>query len=116
MNWAERLTVEYARVHTHPFNIACHLVGIPVITTGCFLILLWVHPLAGLVCIAGGFAFNFAGHHREGSVPAFATRAWYSPLAGPFWWGRQIFTLARTGRPWSPPAPQAAPPRERHTA
>lgn len=113
MPWADRLMCEYGRVHTHPFNIACHLVGIPVITAGVLLILLWIQPGVGLACVVGGFAVTFTGHVREGSRPALATRAWYSPLAGPLWWGRQVVALARTARPWVPPAAPSAPSRER---
>lgn len=32
---------EYARIHRHPVNLACHTVGVPTVTLGILLLLLW---------------------------------------------------------------------------
>lgn len=48
------MLVGYASAHQHPFNVAVHLVGIPVIMLGVFI------PLAWLGFDAFGLRFNFA--------------------------------------------------------
>ncbi len=104
--WTDRLVQDFASRHRQPFNIVCHLVGMPVIAAGMCLILFWVDPLAGLFCMGGGFTVTFTGHLTEGSPPVLATPAWYASLGAPFWWGRHLISVALTGRLWrSAPLP-----------
>jgi len=71
----QRWIDQYERSHKHPFNRACHKVGIPVIalSVAAAPVLLvkpkwWRVPAAMFV---GGWALQFLGHAIEGRPPEF---------------------------------------------
>ncbi len=101
-SWAghsmERWVAEFAARHQKPFNIGCHLVGMPVIATGIVSLLFLRRPLRGLLCTAGGLSLTLSGHLSEGSHPAFASSSWYASFGAPLWWARHLLALARSGR------------------
>ncbi|TJZ75675.1 Mpo1-like protein [Chitiniphilus eburneus] len=84
-DWIER----YGHSHRHPFNRACHTVGIPLIVLSLPLALaaiwvdnLWLLPLTLFVL---GWVLQFAGHAVEGKPPEFF-KDWRFLLVGVRWW------------------------------
>jgi len=84
-DWVTR----YSRSHQHPVNLACHLIGIPMILGALVVALacivrpdLW--PIA-LLLFAGGWILQFVGHWFEGKPPEFLSD-WRFLLVGLKWW------------------------------
>jgi uncharacterized membrane protein YGL010W len=80
---------DYNRNHQHPFNRACHTIGIPMIVVSVVLGLasIGVHrlwPLA-LGLFIGGWVLQGIGHVVEGKPPAFF-RDWRFLFTGLSWW------------------------------
>ena len=86
----------YGQSHQHPFNQACHTIGIPLVTLSLALLLAapLVHGLwkPGLLLFGGGWFFQFLGHAVEGKPPEFF-RDWRFLLVGLRWWVAKV--LAR---------------------
>lgn len=82
--WSQ-LMKNYESDHQHPFNQACHTLGIPLIAAsipvGATLVGL---PLAASM-FSVGWAFQFAGHLAEGKKPSFVDDRRYL-LVGLLWW------------------------------
>jgi uncharacterized membrane protein YGL010W len=80
-----RLLREYKAAHAHPYNQACHKVGIPMILAS----LPVGATIVGLPLATGlfttGWAFQFAGHYFEGNDPAFFGDR-RNLLVGVLWW------------------------------
>ena len=80
---------EYSQSHRHPFNRACHLLGIPLIAlsiplfgAAVFVRGFWPVPL-GMFLV--GWLFQFVGHAVEGKPPEFF-RDWRFLFVGLRWW------------------------------
>lgn len=86
----ERALDEYDRDHSHPWNRALHLIGIPLITASIPAVFVsW--PLAvGL--FASGWGAQFAGHAIEGKKPSF-TRDRRFMAVGAVWYLRTMRRL-----------------------
>jgi len=61
------MLIGYAAAHQHPFNIAVHMIGIPVIMLGVFIALSWIRMDLGTISLNGAhiatfilFAFYFS--------------------------------------------------------
>lgn len=84
-DWIER----YERSHRHPLNRSCHLIGIPLILISipAAALALWTPglrvPASGL--FLAGWAFQFAGHAVEGTLPEFMGDPRFL-LVGVRWW------------------------------
>lgn len=87
-SWDERIAA-YGRSHRHPFNQACHLVGIPLIVAS--LPLAAAGSLAPSLLAAAaalfvlGWALQFVGHAVEGTAPEFLQDPSFL-LVGVRWW------------------------------
>ena len=83
----------YGRSHQHPFNQACHTVGIPLVALS--LLVLAAAPLvsglwkAGLLLFGVGWCFQFLGHAVEGKPPEFL-KDWRFLLVGLRWWAAKV--------------------------
>jgi uncharacterized membrane protein YGL010W len=89
--WSERLA-RYKLDHQHPWNQACHSVGIPLIAAsipvGATVIGL---PLAaGMFTV--GWGFQFAGHFFEGKKPSFVSDK-RAMVVGLLWWAEKARLL-----------------------
>jgi hypothetical protein len=52
--------------HRHPFNLAIHVIGIPMVVTG--VVLLFFQPWYwGVGCIVVGYVLQYIGHEVEGN-------------------------------------------------
>lgn len=85
---------EYSASHRHPFNLVCHLIGIPMITLSlplfipCLLTTFpWWIPTT---LFASGWTLQFAGHAVERKPPEFL-RDWRFFLIGFSWWVTKVF-------------------------
>jgi uncharacterized membrane protein YGL010W len=79
---------QYDHEHTHPINKLLHGTGIPLIFTGCILLLLrWQW---GLALFLLGWLLLFLGHRIEGNKPAFFQSPVYF-LAGPIWVAKEFW-------------------------
>lgn len=78
----------YHEKHRHPFNRACHYVGIPMILVS--LVAVFFHGPLGLGLFVGGWMLQFAGHAVEGNAPAFLRNPVYL-LVGPFYFLKRVF-------------------------
>lgn len=85
----EEWIAQYATSHQHPFNRACHTVGIPLIAISIplFLVAIFVHGLwpLPLALFVVGWIFQFLGHAVEGKPPEFF-KDWRFLLVGLRWW------------------------------
>ena len=86
---------EYAQAHQHPYNKACHHVGIPLIAISLLLIVpaIWVpslvFPALGLFVL--GWLLQFVGHYFEKKPPEFF-RDWRFLFVGLRWWIKETFS------------------------
>jgi uncharacterized membrane protein YGL010W len=80
---------QYSRSHQHPFNRACHTLGIPSIVASIVLLLASLQFPAlrswGWGLFAGGWLLQFLGHAVEGRPPEFF-RDWRFLFVGLRWW------------------------------
>ena len=87
----------YDHAHNHPANRALHMLAIPVGFSS--LIVVWFHPVLGLLLIPAAFALAWLGHLIEGNKPAFFSNPAHVFVA-PLWMVRRIFsTSPSTGSP-----------------
>ena len=95
----------YSASHQHPFNQACHLAGIPLITASLplgVLILIWpAWWLLPVSMFAVGWLLQFLGHFVERKPPEFF-RDWRFLLVGFNWW---LDKVGIRGRIQGPPQP-----------
>jgi hypothetical protein len=59
----------YDGAHNHPVNRALHMLAIPVGFSS--LIVVWFHPVIGLLLIPAAFVLAWIGHLIEGNKPEF---------------------------------------------
>lgn len=89
---------EYSASHRHPFNLVCHLIGIPLITLSLPLFpVAFLSPLSWMVpslLFIVGWTLQFAGHAVEGKPPEFL-RDWRYLLVGFSWWISKVFQRRR---------------------
>ncbi len=78
----------YDNAHTHPVNRALHMIAIPVGFSS--LVVVWFHPVIGVLLIPTAFALAWLGHLIEGNKPAFLTNPVHVFVA-PVWMARKIF-------------------------
>jgi hypothetical protein len=78
----------YDHAHNHPVNRALHMLAIPVGFSS--LIVVWFHPIIGILLIPLAFALAWIGHFIEGNKPAFLTNPAHVFVA-PLWMARRIF-------------------------
>jgi uncharacterized membrane protein YGL010W len=84
----------YDRAHNHPINRLLHAIAIPVGFSS--VIVVWFHPLIGVLLIPAAFALAWIGHLIEGNKPAFLSNPAHVFIA-PVWLARKL--LARvTGK------------------
>jgi len=80
---------QYEQSHQHPFNRACHTLGIPMIASSIplFVVALFARGLLRipLALFVAGWILQFAGHAAEGKPPEFF-RDWRFLLVGLRWW------------------------------
>jgi len=88
-----RLYGVYDSKHTHPVNIALHMIAIP-LGFSFFITMLLGHPWIGLAQIPAAFALAWIGHGIEGNVPAFLTNPTHVFVA-PVWMVRKITGRAK---------------------
>ncbi|MGE0352436.1 MAG: Mpo1-like protein [Gemmatimonadales bacterium] len=85
----EEWIAQYAASHQHPFNRACHTVGIPLIAISIplFAVAIFVHGLwpLPLALFVVGWIFQFLGHAVEGKPPEFF-KDWRFLFVGLRWW------------------------------
>jgi uncharacterized membrane protein YGL010W len=91
-SWDEWIRA-YGESHTHPMNLRCHTVGIPLIAgsiplfaAAIFWHRLWPLPAAMFVV---GWIFQFVGHAYEGKPPEFLTD-WRFVFVGLRWWAWKV--------------------------
>jgi hypothetical protein len=77
----------YDEKHTHPVNIALHMIAIPLGFSS--LITVWKHPWIALAQIPAAFGLAWIGHAVEGNMPAFLTNPTHVFVA-PVWMARKI--------------------------
>ena len=77
--WLER----YTSSHHHPFNLGCHMVGIPMIVAALPALLIAWQLGAALWVI--GWTLQCLGHAVEGKPPEFF-RDWRFLFVGLRWW------------------------------
>lgn len=91
-SWSEWIN-RYERSHRHPLNRYCHLIGIPLIVISLVAAALAIRwPGLGVPALAlflGGWAFQFAGHAVEGTLPEFLGDPRFL-LVGVRWWVQAI--------------------------
>jgi len=58
--------VDYYKRHAHPVNALLHLIGVPVVFYGLYLLIERM-PAAGLAFIALGYLFQYLGHKAQGN-------------------------------------------------
>lgn len=99
--WSEWIK-SYGRSHRHPVNLACHLVGIPVVvlSLATALAALWLPYLRvpALMLFLVGWAFQFAGHAVEGKPPEFFSDPRFL-LVGVRWWLSKVATQNSSDSP-----------------
>ena|SRR5215510_9114126 len=78
----------YDGAHNHPVNRALHMLAIPVGFSS--LIVVWFHPVIGVLLIPAAFVLAWIGHFIEGNKPAFLTNPAHVFVA-PLWMVRKIF-------------------------
>ena len=85
----EEWVSEYSESHQHPFNRACHTIGIPMIAISVPLFVVavfvdgfWVVPTSLFVA---GWIFQFLGHFVEGKPPE-VFKDWRFLFVGLRWW------------------------------
>ena len=78
----------YDSKHTHPVNIAFHMIAIP-LGFSFFITMFLGHPWIGLAQIPAAFALAWIGHAIEGNMPAFLTNPTHVFVA-PVWMARKI--------------------------
>ncbi|HEX6467398.1 MAG TPA: DUF962 domain-containing protein [Terriglobales bacterium] len=64
-----RLVGIYDEHHTHPINRVMHFIAIPLGFSS--LVVVWFHPVIGLLLIPAGLGLAVLGHVIEGNQPAF---------------------------------------------
>ncbi|HET7184816.1 MAG TPA: DUF962 domain-containing protein [Terriglobales bacterium] len=72
----------YDDQHTHPVNRALHLVAIPLGFSS--VVVVWWHPILGLLLIPAALGLATLGHVIEGNQPAF-TKNPAAILIAPVW-------------------------------
>jgi hypothetical protein len=77
----------YDNKHTHPANIALHMIAIPLGFSS--VITVWRHPWIALAQIPAAFGLAWIGHAIEGNMPAFLTNPTHVFVA-PVWMARKI--------------------------
>jgi len=60
----------YDDQHTHPVNRALHMIAIPLGFSS--IVVVWWHPIIGLLLIPAALGLATLGHVIEGNQPAFA--------------------------------------------
>jgi uncharacterized membrane protein YGL010W len=89
----EQWIEEYEQGHRHPFNRACHRIGIPLILLSLPLLVAgpFLHGLLlpGAVLFVLGWIAQFAGHVAERRPPEFF-HDWRFLLVGARWWLRSV--------------------------
>jgi uncharacterized membrane protein YGL010W len=87
-NWEEWID-QYSASHQHPFNRACHTVGIPAIAAAIALAPFAIFKprlrRVSAVMFAAGWALQFAGHAVEGKPPEFL-KDYRFLFVGLRWW------------------------------
>jgi uncharacterized membrane protein YGL010W len=90
---SEQWIAQYSSSHQHPFNRACHTLGIPTIllslpifVASFFFHGLWVYAASLFVV---GWIFQFIGHAFEGKAPEFF-HDWRFLFVGVRWWWAKI--------------------------
>jgi hypothetical protein len=83
-----RLYGIYDSKHTHPVNIALHMIAIP-LGFSFFITMFLGHPWIGLAQIPAAFGLAWIGHGIEGNVPAFLTNPTHVFVA-PVWMFRKL--------------------------
>jgi uncharacterized membrane protein YGL010W len=78
----------YEQAHRHPVNRMLHILAIP--TGFSSIIVVWSHPVIGLLLIPLAFAMAWLGHLVEGNKPAFLTNPAHVFVA-PVWLVRRFF-------------------------
>lgn len=84
----------YDGAHNHPVNRALHMIAIPVGFSS--VVVVWFHPIIGVLLIPTAFALAWLGHLIEGNKPAFLTNPAHVFVA-PLWMIRKIFRREAKG-------------------
>ncbi len=78
----------YDEHHTHPLNRALHFIAIPLGFSS--LVVVWFHPIIGLLLVPAGLALAVLGHVIEGNQPAFIKDP-KQIFVAPVWMLRTLF-------------------------
>ena len=82
----------YDHQHTHPVNRALHIIAIPLGFSS--VVVVWWHPVIGVLLIPAALALATLGHIIEGNQPAFLKNPMHIFVA-PVWLFRFITSKAR---------------------
>jgi hypothetical protein len=87
----------YDSAHTHPVNRALHMIAIPLGFSS--LVVIWFHPIIGILLIPAALGIASLGHVIEGNRPAILSHPGHVFVA-PVWLARRI--LGRPAKPENP--------------
>jgi len=95
MSKKELLFARYHASHQHPFNRACHLIGIPLIMVALPVSMISFKTAATM--FGAGWLLQFAGHWAERKPPAFLANPVYLGV-GPLYFAQAAWGRLNGGR------------------